>query len=87
MNKIRINPVDHAYFVNHLCYAPVVESFHNVVQNVPVGGCLKDFWQIWASNSASLIVVCYNLPFKVKPPLTRDPISCKYGPPTVAIHE
>ena len=80
MNKIRIMPVNHVSFVNHLCFAHPIESVHNVVHNLPVGGCLKDFGQIWASKGASQRVVSilkngYNLLFKVKPPLTRDRIA------------
>ena len=44
MNKIKIKHIiNHASFVNHLSSAPPAKRVHNVVQNLPVGGHLKDF--------------------------------------------
>ena len=34
--KIKIKPVKHVSFVNHLCSVPPVENVHNVAQNLPV---------------------------------------------------
>ena len=53
MEKIKIKPVKHAAIVNHLCSVPPVENVHNVAQNLPVGGRLRDFLKIWAFQGAS----------------------------------
>ena len=76
VEKIKIKSVKHASFVNHLCSVSPVENVHNVAQNLPVGGRLRDFWKVWASQGASpkevsILKNGYNFPFKVKPPLTR----------------
>ena len=77
--KVLIKPVNHAFFVNHLCSGPPIENVHIGVQNLPVGELLKDFWQILVSSGVSPRIVSIlrksdNLPFKVKPPLIRNPI-------------
>ena len=38
VEKIKIKPVKHASFVNHLCYIRPVGNVHNVAQNILVGG-------------------------------------------------
>ena len=53
LKGIKIKPVNCFSFVNHLCCVPSVESVHNVVQNLPVGGRLENVWQVWASKGAS----------------------------------
>ena len=55
MRKNTIKPLNHASFVNHLCSLPPVKfSVQNVVQNLLVGGHLKDFWQIWVKPKSSV---------------------------------
>ena len=51
--KIKIKHVKHAFFVNHLCFVPPVENVHNVAQNIPLEGCLRDFLKAWASQGAN----------------------------------
>ena len=50
-----------------------------VVQNLPVGARLQNFWQIWLERGAGPKIVQilregYTLPFRIRPNLTRSPI-------------
>ena len=73
VEKIKIKSVKCASFVNHLCSVPPVENVHNVVQSLPVGGRLRDFWKIWVSQATNqkvefILENSCNLRFRVKPP-------------------
>ena len=59
VEKIKTKPVKHASFVNHSYFVPLVENAHSVVQNLPVGSHLRDFWKIWAFQGASPKVCPY----------------------------
>ena len=57
---------------------PVI-NIHHVAEKHPVGGYLQKFWQVWLSLGSNPRVVSilqegYNLPFKMRPPLTRSPL-------------
>ena len=74
--KSQIKCVKSASFVGHFVSAPNVP---NVASVQPVGGRLQSFWEIWAHKGANPKVVSilkegYVLPFKVRPPLVRDPL-------------
>ena len=52
VQEIKINPVKHASFVNHLFSVPPVENVHNVTQYLPMGvlgnihpGCKPQSWR------------------------------------------
>ena len=77
--KSQIKCVKSASFVGHFVSAPNVPNVPNVASVQPVGGCLQSFWEIWAHKGANPKVVSilkegYVLPFKVRPPLVRDPL-------------
>ena len=66
-------------FASHCLSAPPVLNVHNVVEKHPVGGRLQKFWQVWLSLGSNPRVVSvlregYNLPFKMRPPLTGSPL-------------
>ena len=66
--------VDHCVF-----FAPIVPNAHNVVNAQLVGGRLQNCWQKWSLLGANPRVVSilkdgYILPFKIRPPLVRDPL-------------
>ena len=59
--------------------APPVTNVLSFVDGLPVGARLQKFWQVWAQEGSSPRVVSilkegYNLPFGLKPPLTRVPL-------------
>ena len=68
-----------ASFVAHSqCVCPVAGA-PVAVENLPVGGRLHQFWEIWAKLGASprsvkLLQEGYVLPFKMRPTLTRLPL-------------
>ena len=77
--KDQIKCVKSASFVGHFVSAPNVPNVPNVAGVQPVGGRLQSFWEIWAHKGANPKVVSilkegYVLPFKVRPPLVRDPL-------------
>ena len=77
--KSQIKCVKSASFVSHFVSAPNVPNVPNVASVQPVGGRLQSFWEIWAHKGANPKVVSilkegYVLPFKVRPPLVRDPL-------------
>ena len=77
--KSQIKCVKSASFVGHFVSAPNVPNVPNVASAQPVGGRLQSFWEIWAHKGANPKVVSilkegYVLPFKVRPPLVRDPL-------------
>ena len=77
--KSQIKCVKSASFVGHFVSAPNVPNVPNVASVQPVGGRLQSFWEIWAHKGANPKVVSilkegYVLPFKVRPPLVRDPL-------------
>ena len=76
---VEIKSVNSVSSVVQCVSAPSVPNVHNVVHAPLVGGCLQPFWQIWARLGANPRVVSilkegYVLPFKLKPPLVRDPM-------------
>ena len=83
-----INSVNCVSFVDHCVCAPSVTNVRNVVQAPQVGGRLQPFWQTWALLGANPRVVSilkdgYILPFKIRPPLVRDPLIVSgYANPT-----
>ena len=77
--KSQIKCVKSASFVGHFVSAPNVLNVPNVASVQPVGERLQSFWEIWAHKGANPKVVSilkegYVLPFKVRPPLVRDPL-------------
>ena len=77
--KSQIKCVKSASFVGHFVSAPNVPNVPNVASVQPVGGRLQSFGEIWAHKGANPKVVSilkegYVLPFKVRPPLVRDPL-------------
>ena len=83
-----INSVNCVSFVDQCVCAPSVTNAHNVVHAPQVGGRLQPFWQTWALLGANPRVVSilkdgYILPFKIRPPLVRDPLIVSgYANPT-----
>ena len=74
-----INSVNCVSFVDHCVSAPSVTNARNVVHAPQVGGRLQPFWQTWTLLGANPRVVSilkdgYILPFKIRPPLVRDPL-------------
>ena len=74
-----INFVKSVFSVDHCVFAPTVPSAHNVANPQLVGGRLQKFWQTWSLLGANPRVVSilkdgYILPFKIRPPLVRDPL-------------
>ena len=58
---------------------PPVPNVPNVANSPPVGGRLQRFWETWLSLGSNPRVISilkegYNLPFKMRPPLTRSPL-------------
>ena len=86
-SKREINPVKGVSIVDHCVFAQTVPSTPNVAHVKPVGGRLQDFWQIWSllganQREVSILKDGYILPFKLRPPLVRDPlISSGYANP------
>ena len=77
--KQEIKFVKDAFSVDHCVFAPVVPNAHNVVNAHLIGGRLQKFWQKWSLLGANPRVVSilkdgYILPFKIRPPLVRDPL-------------
>ena len=77
--KTEINFVKSAFSLDHCVFAPIVPNVHNVVNAQLVGGRLQKFWQKWSFLGANPRVVSilkdgYILPFKIRPPLVRDPL-------------
>ena len=65
--------------VIQLPYVQTVTNVPLVVQNLPVGARLQNFWQIWLERGAGPKIVQilregYTLPFRIRPNLTRSPI-------------
>ena len=74
-----IKPVKDGFSVDLSPSAPPVTNVLSVVEGLPVGARLQNFWQGWAQKGSSPRVVSipkegYNLPFSLKPPLTRIPL-------------
>ena len=82
-----IKPVKDAFSVNLSPSAPPVTNVLSVVEGLPVGTRLQNFFQVCAQKGSSPRVVSilkegYNLPFRLKPPLTRIPlIRSRYANP------
>ena len=77
--QTEIKHVKSASFVSPCCSVPHVLNVHSVAENPPVGGRLHRFWETWLSLGSNPRVVSilkdgYNLPFKMRPPLTRFPL-------------
>ena len=87
-----IKYVKNASFVNHCVFAPSVSNVLSVANVQSVGGRLQNFWKIWALKGANPKVVSilkegYVLPFKVRPPLIREPLIVSgYANPTRDSH-
>ena len=87
-----IKYVKNASFVNHCVFAPSVSNVLSVANVQSVGGRLQNFWKIWALKGANPKVVSilkegYVLPFKVRPPLIREPLMVSgYANPTRDSH-
>ena len=87
-----IKYVKSASFVNHCVFAPSVSNVLSVANVQSVGGRLQNFWKIWALKGANPKVVSilkegYVLPFKVRPPLIREPLIVSgYANPTRDSH-
>ena len=67
------------FSVDHCVFAPIAPNVHNVVNAHLIGGRLQKFWQKWSLLGANPRVVSilrdgYILPFKIRPPLVRDPL-------------
>ena len=76
--QTEIKHVKSASFVSP-CHSVNVLNVHSVAENPPVGGRLHRFWETWLSLGSNPRVVSilkdgYNLPFKMRPPLTRCPL-------------
>ena len=73
INSVKgVSIVDHCVFAQNVPSAPIVAHVN------PVGGRLQDFWQKWSLLGANPRVVSilkdrYILPFKLRPPLVREP--------------
>ena len=71
--------VKDAFSVDHCVFAPIAQNVLNVVNAHLIGGRLQKFWQKWSLLGSNPRVVSilkdgYILPFKVRPPLVRDPL-------------
>ena len=63
--------------VDHCVFAQNVPSAPNVAHAQLVRGHLQNFWQTWSllgANPRSILKDGYSLPFKIRPPLVRDPL-------------
>ena len=77
--QTEIKHVKSAFFVSPCHSVPHVPNVHSVAENPPVGCRLHRFWETWLSLGSNPRVVSilkdgYNLPFKMRPPLTRYPL-------------
>ena len=77
--KAEIKFVKSVFSVDHYVFAPIAPNAHNVVNAHLIGGRLQKFWQKWSLLGANPRVVSilrdgYILPFKIRPPLVRDPL-------------
>ena len=77
--KAEIKFVKSVFSVDHCVFAPIAPNAHNVVNAHLIGGRLQKFWQKWSLLGANPRVVSilrdgYILPFKIRPPLVRDPL-------------
>ena len=77
--QTEIKHVKSASFVSPCRSVPHVPNVHSVAENPPVGCRLHRFWETWLSLGSNPRVVSilkdgYNLPFKMRPPLTRCPL-------------
>ena len=77
--KQEIKFVKDAFSVDHRVFAPIVPNAHNVVNAHLIGGRLQKFWQKWSLLGTNPRVVSilkdgYIFPFKIGPPLVRDPL-------------
>ena len=59
--------------------APPVNSVLSAADKIHLGAKLQKIWQVWQYWGSNLRVVFfskegYNLPFKIRPPLTRSPL-------------
>ena len=77
--QTEIKHVKSASFVSPCRSVPHVPNVHSVAENPPVGCRLHWFWETWLSLGSNPRVVSilkdgYNLPFKMRPPLTRCPL-------------
>ena len=74
-----INTLKGVPIVDHCAFAQNVPSAHNVAHAQLLGGLLQNFWQTWSLLGTNPRVVSilkdgYILPFKLRPPLVRDPL-------------
>ena len=95
----KLKYVNNVYCVDQLCSVKLAPNVPNVVQNLPVGARLNQFWETWETLGAGPKVVQmlkegYTLPFQTRPNLTRSPtiISCYVNPhrnfyPLEALHQ
>ena len=73
--------------VIQLPYVKPVTNVPLVVQNLPVGARLQNFWQTWLERGAGPKIVQilregYTLPFRIRPNLTRSPtVISRYANP------
>ena len=77
--KREINTVKGVSIVDHCAFPQNVHSAHNVAHAQLLGGRLQNFCQTWSLLGANPRVVSilkdrYILPFKLRPPLLRDPL-------------
>ena len=76
--KEKLKYVKNAFCVDHLSFATTEQNAKLVVQNLPVGARLQNFWQTWLDLGAGPKVIQilregYTLPFRIHPKLTRSP--------------
>ena len=81
--NVQIKSVKGVLCVSHCLSAPVVRNALHVVKDPPVGSRLQKFWQVWLSLGSNPRVVSilkqgYSLPFKVRPPLSRSPVTVSH---------
>ena len=77
--QTEIKHVKSVSFVSPCRSVPHVPNVHSVAENPPVGCRLHRFWETWLSLGSNPRVVSilkdsYNLPFKMRSPLTRCPL-------------
>ena len=85
--KEKLKYVKNVFCVDPLSFASTVPTAKHVVQNLPVGARLQNFWQTWLDLGASPKVIQilregYPLPFRTRPKLTHFPtvVSCYVNP-------
>ena len=68
------------FFCKSVSFCPSYDKYPQCCRRSACGARLQKFWQVWAQNGSSPRVVSilkegYNLPFRLKPPLTRVPLT------------